>query len=112
MQSYYVDQNMNTNKLQISSDFITLNGPCWTPKITATQSRLTPFTTTLRGLKHRKASINYIVFTLHSLTDEEKCFPVINYRCITRLIRSLCFQDIGQTGYMFVIPKTCLWRHI
>ena len=24
MQSYYVDQNMNTNKLQISSDFISL----------------------------------------------------------------------------------------
>ena len=26
MQSYYVDENMNTNKLQISSDFISLPG--------------------------------------------------------------------------------------
>ena len=27
MHSYYVDQNMNTNKLQIASDFISLRTP-------------------------------------------------------------------------------------
>ena len=30
MQSYYVDQNMNTNKLQISSDFLSLALSVWT----------------------------------------------------------------------------------